>query len=124
MNQKSLILISFLTTMFFSAATFAGDAIKDAVVADPGHYTVEFENDKVRVIRIKYGPGEKSVMHSHGQNVAIFLTENLTRMTLPDGTSQEGTSEIGTTQWSDAEKHLPENLSDKPLEVVLIEIKE
>ena len=32
---------------------------------DSGHYAVEMENDKVRVLRIKYGPHEKSVMHSH-----------------------------------------------------------
>jgi hypothetical protein len=26
---------------------------------------VEFENDQVRVLRITYGPHEKSVMHAH-----------------------------------------------------------
>lgn len=120
MNQKALIFISFLAATFIPTATFG----EDAVIADPKHYTVEFENDKVRIIRIKYGPGEKSVMHTHGPNVAVFLTENLTRMTLPDGTSPEGSTEIGQAQWSDAEEHLPENLSDKPLEVVLVELKE
>lgn len=30
---------------------------EDAVIADPDHYTVEFENDRVRIIRIKYGSG-------------------------------------------------------------------
>ena len=29
----------------------------DPVEADSRHYTVEFENEKVRVIRIKYGAG-------------------------------------------------------------------
>ena len=27
----------------------------DPVVVDPDHYAVEFENDQVRVLRIKYG---------------------------------------------------------------------
>ena len=31
---------------------------------DHRHYKVEFENERVRVLRIKYGPGEKSVVHS------------------------------------------------------------
>ncbi len=97
---------------------------KNAVKADPQHYTVEFENDKVRVIRIKYGPGEKSVMHTHGPNVGIFLTDTAVRMTLPDGTSAELTGEAGTTLWRDSEEHLPENLSDELLEVVLVELKE
>jgi hypothetical protein len=34
---------------------------QDAVTVDSKHYTVEFENSEVRVLRIKYGPGEKSV---------------------------------------------------------------
>jgi hypothetical protein len=36
---------------------------QDPVKVDAKHYTVEVENDKVRVLRIRYGPREKSVMH-------------------------------------------------------------
>ena len=32
---------------------------QDATVVDPEHYTVEFENDYVRIVRISYGPNEK-----------------------------------------------------------------
>ncbi len=38
---------------------------QDPVKVDAKHYKVEFENDQVRVLRITYGPGEKSVMHEH-----------------------------------------------------------
>ena len=120
MFKKTFIGISLVVVAFFSSAVLA----EDAVVADPEHYTVEFENDKVRIIRIKYGPGEKSVMHTHGPNVAVFLTANASRFTLPDGTTVEATTEVGVTQWTDAEEHLPENLSDETLEVVLVELKE
>ena len=47
----------------------------DAVQADPKHYTVEAEDDRVRVLRVHYGGGEKSVPHSHPAHVAIFLTD-------------------------------------------------
>jgi len=40
----------------------------DPVEADSRHYTVELENEKVRVVRIKHGAREKSVMHSHPLN--------------------------------------------------------
>lgn len=120
MFKKIFISVSFLAVTFFSSTTIGEDAIK----ADPKHYTVEFENDKVRIIRIKYGPGEKSVMHTHGPHVSIWLTENNTRMTLPDGTSEEAITEIGAADWNDANEHLPENLSDEPLEVVLVELKD
>lgn len=120
MTKKFLICISLISATFLSGAALGEDAVK----ADPQHYTVEFENDRVRIIRIIYGPGEKSVMHTHGPHVAITLTENATRMTLPDGTSEEATTEIGVANWDDGSEHLPENLSDETLEVVLIELKE
>ncbi len=53
----------------------------DAVTADPDHYSVEFENDAVRVIRIKYGPGERSVLHYHPANCFVLLSEGTWRMT-------------------------------------------
>ncbi len=120
MYKKIIIGISFVVATVLSTATIG----EDAVIADPQHYTVEFENDRVRVIRIKYGPREKSVMHTHGPNVAIFLTENPTRMTMTDGTSEVSTALVGTVVWSEAEEHLPENLSDDPLELVLVELKD
>lgn len=120
MFKKIIVGISFVAVTLLSTAVFA----EDAVIADPAHYTVEFENDRVRVIRIKYGPGEKSVMHTHGANVSVFLSEGIVHMNFPDGTSVDVPSEIGVAQWSDAEEHLPENLSDKPLEVLLVELKD
>src|SRR2546422_1391510 len=44
----------------------------DAVKVDPKHYKVELENDRVRVVRITYGPREKSVMHGHRAGIGVF----------------------------------------------------
>ena len=118
---KRLLIGAFLLAAYFFSITVMGE---DAVDADPEHYTVEFENDKVRIIRVKYGPGEKSVMHTHGPHVAVILSEGTWRMTLPDGTSAEETAPFGAAGWNDANEHLPERVSDTPGEVVLIEIKE
>jgi quercetin dioxygenase-like cupin family protein len=60
---------------------------QDPVKVDPKHYTVEFENDKVRVVRIEYAPGEKSVMHGHPASVVVFLNDSQGRFTYPDGKS-------------------------------------
>src|SRR5437879_4979742 len=46
--------------------------IADPVKVDPKHYRVDFENDRVRVLRISYGPREKSVMHSHPDGMAVL----------------------------------------------------
>lgn len=120
MTKKLIICFSFLAATLLAGTTLGEDAVK----ADPKHYTVEFENDRIRVIRVKYGPGEKSVMHTHGPNVAVFLSEISVRMHLPDGSSQDIPAEAGITQWAENEEHLPENLSDEPFEVVLVELKE
>ena len=96
---------------------------QDAVKVDPQHYKVELENDQVRVLRISYGPGEKSVMHEHPANVAVFLTDGQVKFTLPDGKSEELPAKAGTTAWGAGQKHLPENIGDKPFELILVELK-
>ena len=96
---------------------------QDAVKVDSKHYKVEFENDKVRVLHITYGPHEKSVMHQHPANVAVFVTDGQVRFTLPDGKTQDVSVKAGTTQWNAGGKHLPENVGDKPFEVILVELK-
>ena len=96
----------------------------DPAQVDAKHYKVEFENDRVRVLRIKYGPGEKSVMHGHPSGIAVFLTAGRANFGFPDGRSEQRSWKAGETQHLPAEQHLPENLSDRPLELVLIELKD
>ena len=96
---------------------------QDAVKVDPNHYKVEFENAQVRVLRIHYGPHEKSVMHSHPNLVVTFLSDSHVKFTMPDGKSVERSGKAGETMWMPAETHLPENLSDKPLDGILVELK-
>ena len=103
-------------------AVSAGKA-QDPVKVDPKHYKVEFENAQVRVLRITYGPHEKSVMHSHPAAVAIFLTDSHGKFTFPDGKSEVRDSKAGQAQWASGETHLPENLADKPEELILVELK-
>ena len=97
--------------------------MQDPVTVDSKHYTVETENEKVRVLRIRYGPREKSVMHGHPASVAIALTDFHGRFSFPDGTSEEMRLNAGQVIATPAGDHLPENLSDKPLELILVELK-
>ena len=63
---------------------------------DTTHYKVEFENDHVRIIRITYAPGEKSVMHVHKAGVVVFLTDSQTKFSFPDGKTEELGGKAGT----------------------------
>lgn len=97
---------------------------QDPVKVDPKHYKVELENDQVRVLRVSFGPGEKSVMHDHPANLAVFITDGSGKFTLPDGKTQAVSWKAATTQWDAAGgKHLPENVGDKPFELIVIEMK-
>ena len=96
---------------------------QDAAKVDAKHYKVEFENNKVRVLHATYGPHEKSVMHSHPDAVAIFLTDGQGKFTFPDGKTQDIHLKAGTTMWNPATTHQPENTGDKPFEVIVVEMK-
>ena len=93
------------------------------VKVDPKHYTVDFENDQVRVLRIRYGPGEKSAMHGHPAGVGIFLTDCDGTFTYPDGKTEPIKGKVGDTIWADRIEHLPANVSNKPLELLFVELK-
>ncbi|MFN2500252.1 MAG: hypothetical protein ABR557_14310, partial [Pyrinomonadaceae bacterium] len=66
--KRICLLLSFLCLTAISVLA------QDPVKVDPKHYSVEFENAQVRVLRIKYGPHEKSVMHWHPAGVVILLS--------------------------------------------------
>ncbi len=118
--KRTLLLAAALALSASTAPAMAQDPTK----VDAKHYTVEFENDQVRVLRIKYGVKEKSVMHEHPNAVAIFLNDGKAKFTLPDGKSIEDTNKAGSTKWTPAGKHHPENVGDKPFELVLVELKD
>lgn len=113
------ILISVLFTIALASAVMAQDPVK----VDAKHYKVEFENSQVRVLRIKYGPHEKSIMHRHPNAVAVFLTDGNTTFTYPKGEPQQNINNAGETRWTPAGLHLPENTGDQPFEVILVELK-
>ena len=96
---------------------------QDPTTADAQHYKVEFENDRVRVLRVKVEPRGKTAMHSHPDAVAIAVTDTKVRHHLPDGKTQDTDWKAGAARWTPAASHVGENLTDKPMEVILVELK-
>jgi quercetin dioxygenase-like cupin family protein len=96
---------------------------QDPVKVDSKHYKVESENAQVRIVRVHYGPHEKSVMHSHPDLVVTYLSDGSIRMHTPDGKSQDMQGKVGQTLFTPAGTHLPENISDKDFNAVLVELK-
>src|ERR1700680_4144830 len=108
------------TTALLTAATASA---QDATKVDPKHYKIEFENDQVRVLRVTYGPHEKSVMHQHPASVVVFLTDEHGKFKMPSGKTEDAPTKAGTVLWEESVTHLPENVGDKVSKVILVELK-
>jgi beta-alanine degradation protein BauB len=96
---------------------------QDAAKVDSKHYTVITDNAQVRILKVHYGPHEKSVMHSHPAAVAVFLTDGKIHFTLSDGKTTDSTVKAGDAVYTPAQVHLPENVGDNGMELILVELK-
>ena len=96
---------------------------QDAAKVDSKHYTVMSENEKVRILKVHYGPHEKSVMHSHPAAVAVFLSDSKAQFTYPDGKTEDVITKAGDARYTPSMVHLPENLGDNGMDLILVELK-
>jgi quercetin dioxygenase-like cupin family protein len=96
----------------------------DPLKVDPKHYKLEFENDQVRVMRVKFGPHESTPMHEHQlHRIVLYLTDASVRVTTADGKVDKTPRKAGDIVEGGAVKHSEENLGDKPVEVIVTELK-
>lgn len=98
---------------------------QDPPQTDPRHYRVEFENDQVRVLRVRYGPRDAAPMHEHAlPRVTVNLTDQAVRLTLPDGSTSDLHRAAGEIVYAGAAaRHSEVNVTDRPFEVVMVELK-
>lgn len=98
--------------------------VLDPVKIDPKHYQVEFENDQVRVVRVRIGPGETAPLHEHRVNrVAVFLTEQNFRVTSADGKVDMPKRKAGEAVWGTPVKHEETNVGSSICEILMVELK-
>ena len=105
------------------AAPPASALSMDAVRVDPARYKVDFENDKVRLVRLGFGPRERGVMVEHPPRVLATLSDVSVKLVFRSGRTDERGAPAGVAAWLEAETLQTENASDQPLEVVLVEPK-
>lgn len=122
-TQSRRLAVGFVLVALAALAGPVATRAQDAPTVDPEHYEVVLENDQVRVLRITYGPHEKSVMHSHPAGVAIYMDDVEGQFTLPDGSVVSSVGPARSVFWTPAGAHQPENLGDTPFEVIQIEMK-
>lgn len=83
----------------------------DPVAVDPQHYSVLFENEFVRVLRVHFGPGEKGAIHEHILNRVVFYVND-----------QLG-AKADVVRMSGAATHAESNESTRPAHRIAVEIK-
>ena len=112
----------FLLAGLMCLAVFLAKA-QDPVKVDPNNWKVEFENAQVRVLRVHIPAHGKLGMHEHPANVLVALTDSHVKDIFPDGKTSERQFKAGQAAWRNAVKHANENLSDKPVDSILVELK-
>jgi hypothetical protein len=112
----ALILCAIGTT---STAQSPAQKLQDAITADSRHYTVEFENDIVRVLRVRLGAGDSTPAHTHSAYCAIEITDS----SLKEGNGPTTESKAGQVFCGDATSHAPKNVGKGLAESIVVEFK-
>ena len=96
---------------------------QDPTKVEPAHYKLDFENDRVQVVAVHYGPHEKSAMHDHPGGVVVVLTAGHLKFTDENGKVTEVFAKPGEARWFAPFKHRVENVGDTAYNAVYIGIK-
>jgi len=115
--------VALVLVLLLPAIPWMPDAAQDAVKVNPSKVSVVFEDARVRVLRIRYGPHEKLALHSHPAIAGVSISGSHAQVTRADGSVSESRHAPGEVYWSEATTHAVENLSDAPMENVEIEFK-
>jgi len=83
----------------------------DPFKVDAKHYSLEFENDQVRVLRVHYGPRENGVLHEHKLNhIVVYLND-------------QAKGKAGEVRLDEPATHTEQNPLDHPVERIAIDLK-
>ena len=95
----------------------------DPTEVSPELYQVVFENDRVRVLKYRDVPGDRTKPHSHPDSVMVTLSSFRRRISSGEQ-SVEVALEAGEVRWLGAQEHSGENIGDTETVSIFIELKE
>jgi uncharacterized RmlC-like cupin family protein len=105
-------------------AANAGGTPLDPVKVDPKDYKVEFENNQVRIVRVRIPAKNQTPLHEHVLNrVVVYLTDQNSLITAPDGKTETAQHKAGEASWGGPAKHREQNRLDTPFEAIVVEFK-
>lgn len=123
MRRIGVVWLTALLSMLAISVPVLAQHDLDCVSVDPAHHKVVFENDQVRVVRWIIPAGEKTLKHSHPNNLNIDLTDYNGRVTTPDAKTSDVRAKAGSVSWRQAGIHVVENIGDQAMEGIIVEPK-
>ena len=107
------------------AATLVTNAFAQDMAATAGRNAkVVLDNDRVRVIELNMPPGASTGMHSHGDNLVVFLSGGSALQTMADGTTKALERKPGEVLWSGPVTHETKNTGKSATRTLVIELKD
>src|SRR5215470_9867781 len=117
-------LIIFAITMTLPVGIWVTHAYaQDPAVVNSKTIRVRFDNDRVRVLEAILPPRTREQVHSHPAYVIYVLAGGRYRNYAADGKVTEGTFQTGDVIYRDPLTHAAENIGDKPMHFILVELK-
>lgn len=102
----------------------AGAFEKDAVALDPSHNKIFFENDRVRVVDVHFGLGEKGPVVDKRPRVIILLNDMHADVARHEGDAPSPRDgKAGVIQWSLGGSQATMNRNETKLDNIVVEIK-
>jgi hypothetical protein len=101
---------------------------KDALEADPKHYKLELENDRMRVLRLTLKADEVASVHDDRDALIVCIAAGSDkachlRLTRPGGRGQDIHMQAGESRWIYADTRSEKNIGPQLLEMLVIEPK-
>lgn len=96
---------------------------QDPTKVEPKHYRLDFENDRVQVVSVHYGPHEKSAMHDHPGGVVVVISGGHLKFTDDKGKVTEVFAKPGEARWFGPFKHTVENVGNTAYNAVYVGLK-
>ncbi|MGE5214019.1 MAG: cytoplasmic protein [Nitrospirota bacterium] len=112
-----------ITIAFLVAVSVTLAHAQDPAVVNSKTIRVRFENNRVRVLEAILPPGTREQVHSHPAYVIYVLEGGRYRNYAADGTVTEGMFQTGDVVYREPLTHAAENIGDKPMHFILVELK-
>jgi quercetin dioxygenase-like cupin family protein len=81
------------------------------------------ENDRMRILRVTFQPGDVAKMHNHPQHMAYVMRGGRVKMASETNTQEMDLKE-GTAIFLDAQNHETTNIGNTVIDLLVVELKD